>query len=60
MRIEEFKKLKVGDQCVIIKTGEPGIVLHINRGTDDVQVTAKRAGIGWSTEWFNYTYIEKI
>lgn len=60
MIYDEFVKLKVGDQCVIIKTGEPGIVTNINRERGDVQLKAKRYCIGMTKEWYNYTYLAKI
>lgn len=56
----EYKKLKVGDSCVIIQTGELGRVLAINRKSDDIQLYAKRAGFGITKEWYNYTHLAKI
>lgn len=60
MTYNEFKKLKAGDQCVIIKTGEPGRVMAVNSKTDNIQLQAKRAGLGMTKEWYNYTYLAKI
>lgn len=60
MTYEEYKSLKVGGLCVIIKTGEPGRVLEINRNTQDVRLVARRTGLGIVKEWFNYTHIAKL
>ena len=60
MKYNEFKKLKAGAMCVIIKTGELGRVMAVNSKTDDIQLQAKRAGLGMTTEWYNYTYLAKI
>jgi hypothetical protein len=60
MTFEEFKKVKVGSQCVIIKTGEPGSVLSVNNGTGDVLLQAKRAGRGVTKEWFHYIQLGKL
>lgn len=60
MQFEEFEKLKVGGQCVIIQTGELGRVLEINRNTSGVYVVARRAGMGVVRQWFNYTYLAKL
>ncbi|MBQ9093282.1 MAG: hypothetical protein IJY03_04715 [Prevotella sp.] len=60
MIYDEYKKLKVGDKCVIIKTGEPGTVLNINRDTSDIQLQAKRHGMGMTKDWYHYTYLAKI
>lgn len=60
MIYDEYKKLRVGDTCVIIRTGEPGKVLNINRERDSIQVQPKRYGMGMTKEWYNYTYLAKI
>jgi len=60
MTYDEYRSLRNGNRCVIIKTGEPGTVLAINRETDDVLVEAKRVARGRVKEWFNYTYIAKL
>jgi len=60
MVYDEFKKLKIGDECVIIQTGELGRVIEINRKTSDVYVRAKRVGMDIVKQWFNYTYLARI
>lgn len=60
MTYNEFKKVKVGGYCVIIQTGELGKVLAVNSKTSDVQLQSKRAGIGMTTLWYNYTQLGKI
>jgi dsDNA-specific endonuclease/ATPase MutS2 len=60
MNYEEYRKLKVGDDCVIIQTGEPGKVLSINNKTSDILLGAKRVVKGYVKEWFNYTHLGKI
>lgn len=60
MIYDEYKKLKVGDKCVIIKTGEAGKVLNINRDRDSIQLQAKRYGMGMTKDWYHYTYLAKI
>lgn len=60
MTYNEFKKLKTGDLCVVIKTGEIGRVIAVNSMTDDIQLQSKRTGLGITKEWYNYTYLAKI
>ena len=60
MTYAEFKKVKVGSQCVIISTGEPGTVLAVNNETYDIRLAAKRVGLGMTKEWYNYTLLGKL
>lgn len=60
MTYDEYKKVKVGSQCVIIRTGEPGTVTAVNSETSDIQLVAKRYGLGVEKEWFNYTLLGKL
>lgn len=60
MTDKEYKRLKIGDDVVIIKTGEAGVVTAINRNSDSIQVQAKRAGLGMTKDWYNYTYLATI
>ena len=59
MTHDEYKRLRNGDTCVIIRTGEPGKVVTINRKTDDILLYGKQVGKGVTREWFNYTLLGK-
>lgn len=60
MTYEEFKSVKIGDGCVIIRTGEPCIVIDVNRKTSQIRLRAKRVVVGIVNEWFNYCLLGKI
>ena len=60
MTYAEYKKVKVGGQCVIIQTREPGTVLAVNREKDEILLSAKRVGMGLTKHWYNYTLLGKI
>lgn len=62
MRYDIFKKLKLNKQgflpCVIIQTGEEGIIIRISKDGDGLLVKTKRSGfVGIQEQWFNYTEI---
>lgn len=45
--------------CVIIRTGEEGSIVEIDKNHDKLLVVAKRHGYAVMQEqWFNYTEIE--
>lgn len=60
MTYDEFKKVKVGGHCVIIQTGEPGVVTAVNPQRSEILLVAKRAGMGNTKLWYNYTQLGKL
>ena len=60
MTYEEFKKLKTGNMCAVIRTGEPCVVLSVDRENDNVQVESRQPCARGRRGWFNYTELGKI
>lgn len=60
MTYAEYKKVKVGGQCVIIQTGEPGTVIAVNHETSEIRLAAKRVGMGMTKLWYSYTLLGKL
>jgi len=60
MTYDEYKRVKVGSQCVISWSGEPGTVTAINAETSDIQLAAKRCGMGMTRLWYHYTQLGKL
>lgn len=62
MRYDKFKCLKVKKgitPCVIIRTGEEGVILDIDMYRDKIYVKARRHGYTcYQEEWFDYIEIE--
>ena len=63
MRYDDFQRLRLnpkGDTpCVIIRTGEIGVILQLDKPHDKIMVKAKRHGhVGYQEEWFNYIEVE--
>lgn len=59
MIYDEFKKVKVGGTCVIIRTGEPGTVTAVNHERSEIQLEVKK-GPSRGKNWFNYCQLGKL
>lgn len=57
MIYDEYTGVKVGGYCVIIRTGELGIVGAVNKETREILLEIGRAK---RKEWFHYTELAKI
>lgn len=62
MRYDIFKELKLNKQgflpCVVIKTGEKGIITQISKSGDGLLVKYHSNGLhSMQEQWFNYTEV---
>ena len=57
MIYDEYTGVKVGGYCVIIRTGELGIVGAVNKETREILLEIGRAK---RKKWFHYTELAKI
>lgn len=60
MTIEEYNKVTLGSTAVIIRTGEAGSVISLNRQWGGIKLSAIRAGLGLTKAWYHYTLLGKL
>ena len=56
----EFKELRNGNLCAVIRTGEPGRVSAINKENDDVQLELISPNARGRKQWYHYTELGKV